>query len=1095
MMNMQQYLRSTFLFILFLLSFSSFAQQNSLHPYIENRGQWDDDILYKVKLNAGAMFLEQTSVLFNLLKPEDFDRKFHPHEFQEKYDPNLNHTNDKLHYHAYRVNYLNANPDAFVNPDEASASYENYFVGSDPEKWASNVSLYSNVMYENIYDGIDLEWSQQDENLKYTFLVDPNADASEIKMKYDGVDDLFITEGRLHVVTSVNEVIELEPFAYQTINNLKTKVSCEYSINGNVVTFIFPEDYDHSKKLIIDPQLIFGSFTGSTADNFGFTATYDTTGHLYGGGIVFGIGYPVVLDSYDTTFNGGGVDISISKFEVDGSSLIYSTYVGGNSDEQPSSLVVNESDQLVILGSTSSNDYPVSATAFDLNFNGGTSVSFPSNGVYMNNGSDIIVTVLNAGGTALVGSTYVGGSQNDGINNAANLYFNYGDQFRGEVIVDDSNNIYVASCSQSNDFPTTLGVYQPAINGSQDAVVFKLNNDCSQMIWGTFLGGSSADAAYSLKLDASGDIYFTGGTTSQDFPTTFGALNTNNQGGITDGFLSELNNSGTALTASTYIGTSLYDQSFFVDIDDPGDIYITGQSLGSYPTTGGVYFNAGGKQFIHKLNPALTTTLYSTVFGSGGNLINISPTAFLVDVCQNVYVSGWGGSVNQNAPGAGSLGNTSSMAISGGAFQSTTDGSDFYYIVLSANATSLAYSTYFGGNAAVEHVDGGTSRFDEAGIVYQAVCAGCGGNSSFPTTPGAWSQTNNSSNCNLGVMKFQFDLGVTSVNVSASGTSGCAPLNVAFTGNGNALTYYWDFGDGATSDQANPSHVFLNPGTYTVMLIGSDTTSLCVIAQHDTAYITVEVCTCPLSDFDPDGSGCAPLDVSFTNNSQGTNQFVWDFGDGATSSALNPIHTYLTAGTYIIELTAIDTSCNTDVLSYDTVVVDPGPTADFSSDMIMYQIGDSTVFTNLSDSATTYLWDYGDGTTSNVFQEYHLYINPGEYLVCLTSTNDAGCIDSLCKIIIVVGEHAIDIPNAFSPNGDGKNEFLFVRGYGIETMNLKIFDRWGRLMFETNDLAIGWDGYYKGKLQEMEVYVYYLTATFKDVAEKYEKKGNITLVR
>jgi hypothetical protein len=205
-----------------------------------------------------------------------------------------------------------------------------------------------------------------------------------------------------------------------------------------------------------------------------------------------------------------------------------------------------------------------------------------------------------------------------------------------------------------------------------------------------------------------------------NFPVTPGAISTTYNGGITDGFVSKLKNDGTSILNSTFVGTAAYDQTFFIQLDKDFDVYIVGQTLGVMPVSGGVYSNANSGQYIWKMTNDLSAQIFTTIFGNGNNSINISPSAFLVDYCENIYVSGWGGHILQGVP-------TNNMPLTANAIQSTTDGFNFYLFVLSTNATSLLYATYFGGAQSQEHVDGGTSRFDKKGIIYQSVCAGCPG--------------------------------------------------------------------------------------------------------------------------------------------------------------------------------------------------------------------------------------------------------------------------------------------------------------------------------------------------------------------------------
>ena len=388
---------------------------------------------------------------------------------------------------------------------------------------------------------------------------------------------------------------------------------------------------------------------------------------------------------------------------------MYSTYLGGNGDDNPHSLFVNLSGELYVLGSSTSSNFPVTSVAYDNTHNGGY---------------DIVVVRFNSSGSTLLNSTYVGGSGEDGYFTSS-LARNYADEGRGEIIVDSLGSVYVASYTRSTNFPVTPGAVRTVRGGAQDACIFRMPANLGSLIFSTFLGGSGEDGAFSLKLDQNKDIICGAGTASADFPVVGGFKGT--FGGTIDGWVAKLNPSGTTLMASTYLGTSSYDQVYFVEIDRWNNVYAFGQTLGAYPVVGTVYSNSGGKQFIQKMNNALSTSMISTVFGSvGASQINISPTAFLIDRCDNIYISGWGGNVNAGHSG----GNTFGMPVTGGALRSTTDGSDFYFLVLTRDARSLLYATYFGGDGSVgEHVDGGTSRFDPEGVVYQAICSGCGGNS------------------------------------------------------------------------------------------------------------------------------------------------------------------------------------------------------------------------------------------------------------------------------------------------------------------------------------------------------------------------------
>ncbi len=688
--------------------------------FVENKKQWENFIKYEAEFRGGKLFLEENRFTYVFYNPEDF-ASLHPHEGKQI---------DNVRLHAIKINPVNANPHPVIASYDTASFYNNYFIGKDTSKWASNVSSYSSVVYSNLYPNIDMKFYSSLSDIKYDFILKPGSNLKDIQLAYEGVDKLYLKNGSLIIHLSVGDIIEEKPYAYQIINDEKKEVSCKFILENNKVSFRFPRGYDESKPVIIDPILIFSSYTGSFADNWGFTATYDGAGDLYSGGNVNAVGYPVTVGAYQQTYRGGGAsgngwqcDMAIAKFNPTGTRLLYATYLGGSDNETPQSLIVDGNDNLVIFGTSYSSNYPTTLGCFDSTLNGS---------------GDIVITKLSPNGNILLGSTYVGGTGDDGKNTDPKfnvkgpIKYNYSDEARGEIIADNNNDYIIGSCSKSANFPVTRGSVQQTFGGIQDGVVFKINSSLTGMVWNTFIGGSKYDAVFDCVIDKNGDLYVTGGTNSNDFITTPGSFHPTFQGGASDGFIFHMTSDGSAISASTYIGTNSYDQSFFVELDFNGNVYCTGQTEGLYPVSSGVYSNTNGRQFIHKLDPTLSTTIYSTVFGNGSVYPNISPTAFLVDTCENVYVAGWGRCLSL---GSFTSGNVTGMPITPNAYQTTTDGCDFYFFVLQRDALSLYYSTYFGGTSA-DHVDGGTSRFDKNGVIYESVCAGCGGNSNFPTTPG-----------------------------------------------------------------------------------------------------------------------------------------------------------------------------------------------------------------------------------------------------------------------------------------------------------------------------------------------------------------------
>ena len=830
-------MRIILLNILLILSPSAIMAHGTLsYPFVENKGQWDQQIEYSVTLPSGNLFVEKNGFTYHLM-----DRSY----FKSLHTLTPEDPPEFIQSHGLFVKFLESNDGVEFKTEGVSEHYYNFLVGA-PSSHASFVRAYNKITYVNLYNGIDLDLYNTDyDYLKYDFIVSAGADPSKIRASYEGADGLYLKNGHLVIETSVTQIVEQAPMAYQHINGKKVEVPCKFKLKDGILSYRFPRGYDENHELIIDPVLIFSSFTGSTADNFGFTATYDNAENTYVGGIVFGVGsYPSTVGAFQTSFNGavaGSTDIGISKFNATGTALMYSTYVGGAiGSEAPHSLIVNDSQELYILGTTTSSDYPVSAGCYQAGFSGGTAVMPSNSGMNYTNGSDIVVTRLSADGSALLSGTFIGGTGNDGLNVGDSLAYNYGDPFRGEIILDANQKPVIATTTSSSDFPTSASATQPTYGGGDsDGCAFRLNATLTTLEWSTFIGASGEDSGYGIQLNSAGEMYVTGGTTSPDLNISASA-HLSSHSGFIDGYVVRYNSTGSALLSSTFIGTSEYDQAYFVQLDINDDVYVVGQTTGSYPVTASCYNNPNSGQFIQKYSPNLSTSLWSTVIGTGSGQVDFSPSAFLVNDCGLIYISGWGGALAGLGTYQADFSTTNGLPISTGsnpAFQSTTDGSDFYLMVLNEDANGLLYATYFGGGISTEHVDGGTSRFDKNGIVYQAVCAGCGGNSDFPTTSGVWSNTNNSTNCNLGV--FKFGLGNINTSISIPQPYVCIPNSFQFFNNSvGGNQYFWDFGDGDTSILFEPQHDYTDTGTFMVTLIVSDSTG-CI--ESDTASIFVDV--------------------------------------------------------------------------------------------------------------------------------------------------------------------------------------------------------------------------------------------------------------
>jgi gliding motility-associated-like protein len=1230
------------------------AQSGGYLEFVENKGQWNAAILYRAELAAGNIFIKKNG--FSILQHDTNDlRRIHEllhggegmttavrrqpgMEGRPTSGPGSGAADDPflLHSHVYQVSFENSNPNVTIVAEKPFAHHNNYF-SKETKKGVSGCGVFAGITYKNLYDGIDLHYYTENGFVKYDLIVHPGADPSKIRLRYEGQKGLVLHKNQVTVATTVATVRELEPKSYQYGDQGRVDIDCKYVLERNVLRFKV-DHYATEQTLVIDPTEVFCTFTGSRSDNWGYTATYDNAGDMFLGGIVLDYGsygsgnnYGVTPGAFQSTFAGGDgsegaagqgengtiyydYDVGIMKFNSIGNTRMWATYLGGPGDEQPHSMICDNAGNLIITGRTTS-----------YTFGGQTLTKYGPCGSF-----DLFVAKLSADGSTLMGALKIGGSGEDGVNyspkyvttnGTQELRLNYGDDGRSEVILDANNNIYLAACTRSTDFQTTPGCFQPASGGGdQDGVLMKLSPNANSVIFSSYLGGSAADAAFALALNPTDNsIWVTGGTMSTDLKNSTGTssvLTATNNGGV-DGFIAVVSNDGSTLEKTAYFGTSNTDIIYGIAFDKYGYPYVTGSTYSVIPTVNSP-FNANGnqatgKQFITKLQSNLQGIVYSANFGPGGTTYpNISTTAFLVDRCQNVYVSGWGGGIDIGEKYLNS--GTNGLTTTAGAIRSTTDDADFYFFVLQRNAASQLYGSFFGqvevtsqnASSLGDHVDGGTSRFDAQGVIYEAICANCGGIAKFPTTAGAAFTANGAlaahsgAECNEAGVKISFNFagvsaGLKVVTNGRGDSVGCVPLTALFSDTiRNAKSYIWNFGDGtiiATTNYAE-QHTYNNVGSYLVTLVAIDS-STCNIADtvshtivvgnnpatinfdytkmppctsmsysftnlsaasaaypfSDTAFnwsfgdgateigdpvikqpthgypapgpykvtltlVDTTYCNSPMDTtkilyvaqnvkaaFTTPSLGCAPYDAVFTNTSIAGQKFYWNFGDGSPidSVDVSPTHLYTSIGTYTITMVAVDsTTCNiVDTTSF-TITVQSKPTAGFSYTPEPPQPPNTpTVFTDASTPAVKYQWFFGDGTSETKTEPdtvVHLYNQTDTFQVCLVVTNASGCTDTACQPVPAVINPLLDVPNAFTPGRFGVNGVIKVVGFGITHMLWRIYNRWGQMVFESNNPYDGWDGTYKGTLQPMDVYAYTLEAQFSN-GSHVVKKGDITLIR
>ncbi len=904
--------------------------------FIANAGQWDDPSLYHYNSGNLDVFIEAegfTYVLSDLQNIAEMHAAGTP-TFELEHLP--------INRHAFSVRFVNGKAETHSGRGKRN-EYQNYFIGNDQSKWKGNVPLYGGVELKSVYSGIDVDVKVRKGAMKYDLVVAPGANPNEIKMEYTGLDHLEIVNGNLVLHTSLGELQETIPVVWQDVNGKTEIIKCNYTLTDGIVGFAFPDGYNKQYPLIIDPVLVGATLSGTSGgSNFGHGATYDIEGNIYTHAISFeGANYPVTTGAFQTVKN--GLVAVLTKFNPDATNLIWASYLGGTGGDYPHSIITNAQGELFVYGTTSSDDFPVTPWGFQTQNAGGV---------------DIYVTHFNNTGSALIGSTYLGGSATDGRNNTSSFGH---DGFRGEIVLDDNGNAFIATATQSSDFPVTPGCVQPALSGTSDGMVAKFSPNLSTLYWSTFLGGSESETASGLRIRPNGNAVVAGITSSDNFPMPAGGHQPVKDTGY-DAYISEISEDGSTIVRGTFAGTSSNDYAFFIDINNIG-ISIYGISTGDWPVTAGAY-DSGGRTFVTRYTNDLTMRTESArIAGQGGSLV-----AFMVDLCGRAYMSMY-------SAGAGLTITDDAVYLTGG----------FYIVVLDENLSDIVFATYGQGS----HVDGGTSRFDPKGIIYQGVCSGSG---SFVGTPGAWF-VNQSVGWDIGVFKIDFGLSTTLAAGATPNPNGCAPHEVQFNNFSTGNTFLWDFGDGSpTSDLNDPTHTYDTPGEYQVMLIAIDSTS-CNIA--DTTFINLQIGE-PF-ELEPEFTyeyNCEAQEITLINSTEtggNTLIFEWDMGDGTSYYTYDASHVYSETGMFEVTLTVSNPLCNEEESLSITVPVYQFITAQGVGAAVDFCIDATVQFNYTGSGADSFEWHFGDGNTGTENSPLYSYAEPGTYDVTLYVFNEFAC--------------------------------------------------------------------------------------------------------
>ncbi len=616
--------------------------------FSENVGQLPDGwIRYYSPLGSTHLMLGPGGVVISLLEASP------PNRFESSHPAfSLRPPEERIHGVSVKLSFLNAND---VAPQGVGILpyRSHFFLGSNPNEWKTHVRNFRAVTYSNLYDGVDVTFLPGADGPKYEFLVHPGADISRIHMRWQGLDGIELVDGSLVIRTAVGDIRDAPPVGLQD----EAEIPCRFVLEGVADVRIACSSWSTLKPLLIDPGLYI-TYLGGGQSEAATSIRSDSSGSAYVAGIAMGY-FPTTPGAFQESPGAPG-DAFVLKLTPDGSSLVYSTYIGGNGYDSGYSLAIDAGGIAYLCGGTGSSDFPMQ-DAYDSAYNG------------LNDG---FYAKLSADGSALLQSTYLGGSASE---------------WALSIAIEASGTFVLAGETHSTDFPVTPGSIQTILRGAPDGFVTRFSADGLGLIYSTYLGGTFPDVVRAVVFDAMQYAYVTGPTYSADFPVTPGAYDTTCD--EIDAFVAKITPDGASFAYSTFVGGGALDWGIAITLGPSGRATITGYTQSSdYPTTPGAFDQAynGGD-----------TDAFATQLDSNGASLTFS--TFLGG-------SGWDFGWSLEFDTAGSLfiaGDTVSLDFptTGDAYDSTFNGidpvselGDGWVVQLDSLGSILMYSSYFGGS-------------------------------------------------------------------------------------------------------------------------------------------------------------------------------------------------------------------------------------------------------------------------------------------------------------------------------------------------------------------------------------------------------------
>jgi Beta-propeller repeat len=626
-----------------------------------------------------------------------------------------------------RMSFVGANPEPEVRGKDQLPGYINYLAGNDTKRWHTDIPTYSRVFYTSIYSGIDLAYYGAHGQLEYDFIVHPRVDPGLIRLEYDDANSVPLnSQGDLVLSLGQYEITQKKPLIYQEARGKREQIPGKYRILARNEVGLEVGPYDVTRPLVIDPALVFSAVFGSPTSGGTVAAmATDSNENIYVTGHATTPDFPTTPGAFQTSGSGGLDEIFVSKLSADGKQLLYSTYLGGSQMDVNDGLAiaVDSAGQAYVGGNTAALDFPTTAGGFQTKAG-----SCPNpGGTYC----DGFLTELNASGTGLVYSTFVGGTDQDRVQG---------------VTLDSSGNVYLTGQTVSTDFPTTPGAYltsiPPTLHSHTWAFIEKIDprqSGSASLVYSTYVGGIQVDAT-GIAVDATGNAYIVGQSfDTSAYPTTPGAFQTVAGTGFT-AFVTKMNPTGSALVYSTFLGGIASSPSgqttqtgaTAVAVDAAGNAYVTGLTYASdFPTTSGAFqssLQGPNAAFVSKINPVGSALVYSTFIGGAVRATNTVGNSIALDGVGNAYITG-----STDSDDFPTTLVTLDALCAGASGDCYTGGPSAFVTELSPSGSSLVFSTFLGGSG--YNAGSGVAVDSTTGDI---LVAGTNGSSDFPKTPGAF---------------------------------------------------------------------------------------------------------------------------------------------------------------------------------------------------------------------------------------------------------------------------------------------------------------------------------------------------------------------